>query len=173
MENVKILIDNETINKRIQKIANQISSDYGNEEIVIVCILKGAVYFAIDLARKIKNDNVMIDFMKISSYKAGIRESTGKIEFRLDITENIKDKNVIIVEDIIDSGNTLKFVKEHLQSKNPKTLKICVLLDKPERRIVDINADYIGFTVENKFIVGYGMDCDGKYRNLPFIGYIE
>lgn len=172
MERIKVLIEEEKLNQRICEIANQISKDYTNEEIVLVCILKGAVYFAVDLSKRIKNDIVKIDFMKVSSYGSG-RETSGKINFKLDISESIENKNVIIVEDIIDSGITLNYLYDYLKVKNPKSLKICVLLDKKERRVQDIKVDYIGFEIENKFIVGYGLDDDEKYRNLPYIGYIE
>ncbi|MBP3707845.1 MAG: hypoxanthine phosphoribosyltransferase [Clostridia bacterium] len=169
---IKTLIDEEKLNERISEIAKKISNDYINEEIVLVCILKGATYFAIDLSKKITNDNIIIDFMKVSSYGSQT-ESSGKINFKLDLSENIENKNVIIVEDIIDTGITLNYLYNHLISKNPKSLKLCVLLDKKERRIQDINVDYIGFEIENKFVVGYGLDYDEKYRNLPYIGYIE
>ena len=169
---IKTLIDEEKLNKRISEIAEKISNDYINEEIVLVCILKGAVYFAIDLSKKITNDNIIIDFMKVSSYGSQT-ESSGKINFKLDLSENIEKKNVIIVEDIIDTGITLNYLYNHLISKNPKSLKLCVLLDKKERRIQDIHVDYIGFEIENKFVIGYGLDYDEKYRNLPYIGYIE
>ncbi len=172
LNKIKILIDEEKLNKRISEIAKKISSDYINEEIVLVCILKGAAYFAIDLSKKITNDNIIIDFMKVSSYGSQT-ESSGKINLKLDLSENIENKNVIIVEDILDTGITLNYLYNHLKSKNPKSLKLCVLLDKKERRIQDINADYIGFEIENKFVIGFGLDYDEKYRNLPYIGYIE
>lgn len=172
MNTIKTLIDEKELNERILEIAKEISADYINEEIVLVCILKGATYFAIDLSKKITNDDIIIDFMKVSSYGSQT-ESSGKINFKLDLSENIENKNVIIVEDIIDTGITLNYLYNHLKSKNPKSLKLCVLLDKKERRIQDIHVDYIGFEIENKFVVGYGLDYDEKYRNLPYIGYIE
>lgn len=172
MNDIKILIDEEKINQRISEIAKEISDDYIDEEIVLVCILKGAAYFAIDLSKKITNDDITINFMKVSSYGSQT-ESSGKINFKLDLSENIENKNVIIVEDIIDTGITLNYLYNHLKSKNPKSLKLCVLLDKKERRIQDIPVDYIGFEIENKFVVGYGLDYDEKYRNLPYVGYIE
>lgn len=172
-EVIKVLISEEKISKRIEEIAFQISEEYKNEEIILVCILKGAAYFTIELAKKIKSNNVILDFLKVSSYVGKSTETTGKINFSLDITEDIEGKNVIIVEDIIDSGITLNYLYDYLKLKNPKTLKICVLLDKKERRIQEIDVDYVGFEVENKFVLGYGMDYDEKYRNLPYIGYIE
>ena len=173
MEKIKVLINEQRINKRIEEIANQIAKEYKNEDIVLVCILKGATYFTIELAKKIKNNNVILDFMKVSSYGMNARETTGKIDFSLDISEEIEGKNVIIVEDIIDSGITLNYLYNYLKAKKPKTLKICVLLDKKERRVKDINVDYVGFEIEDKFVLGCGMDYDEKYRNLPYVGYIE
>lgn len=173
MEDLNILIDESTLNKRVSEIAEQISKDYLNEDLILVCILKGAVYFATDLSKKLTNNNVFLDFMKIKSYGIGVRESSGTISFNLDLSENIENKNVIIVEDIIDSGNTLKYLYDYLKTKNPKTLKICVLLDKFERRVADVKVDYTGFKIEDKFVLGYGLDYDEKYRNLPYIAYKE
>ena len=172
IEQIKILINENQLQSRISEIANEISKDYKNEEIILVCILKGATYFAIDLSKKLTNNDVILDFMKVSSYGAQT-ESSGKINFTLDLSENIENKNVIIVEDIIDSGITLNYLYDYLKTKNPKSLKICVLLDKKERRIQDIHVDYTCFEIENKFVVGYGLDYDEKYRNLPYVGYIE
>lgn len=173
MENIKVLIDENTLNKRISEIADEISNQYKGEEIILIGVLKGAVYFAVDLSKKIKDVSVIMDFVKVSSYGIGARETSGTIDFKLDISQNIENKNVIIVEDIIDSGTTLKFLYEYLKSKNPKSLEICVLLDKPERRVHQIEVDYTGFEIENKFVVGFGLDADEKYRNLTYIGYIE
>lgn len=173
LENIKVLINEEKLNKRIEEIANDISNDYNNEEIILVCILKGAVYFATDLSKKITNNDIILDFMKVSSYGIGERKSTGKINFKLDLSEDIENKNVIIVEDIADSGITLNYLYDYLSTKNPKTLKICVLLDKVERRVQNIKLDYVGFEIENKFVLGYGMDYDEKYRNIPYIGYVD
>ena len=172
--NIKInkLINEKQLKERIRKLANTISNDYNNEDIVLVCILKGAIYFATDLSRMIKNNNVIIDFIKVSSY-GNKTESTGKIKFQLDLSTNIENKNVIVVEDIIDSGITLNYLCDYLKTKNPKTLKLCVLLDKPERRKQPINVDYVGFEVEDKFIIGYGMDYNDEYRTLPYIGYLD
>lgn len=172
MERIKVLINEEKINERIEEIAREISENY-KEEIILVCILKGATYFTIDLSKKIKNNNVILDFMKVSSYGINARETTGKINLSLDISQNIEGKNVIIVEDIIDSGITLNYLYDYIKSKNPKTLKICVLLDKKERRVKNIKVDYVGFEIEDKFVLGYGMDYDEKYRNLPYVGYVE
>lgn len=173
LEKIKVLIDEEKLNKRIEEIADEISRDYNNEEIILVCILKGAAYFTIDLSKKIKSSNVIIDFMKVSSYGINNRQSTGKIDFSLDISQHIEGKNVIIVEDIIDSGITLNYLYDYLKAKNPKSLKLCTLLDKKERRVKEIKVDYIGFRIENKFVLGYGLDYDEKFRNLPYVAYIE
>ena len=172
LEKINVLIDEEKLQERISQLAKNIEEDYTDEEIVLICILKGAAYFAIDLSKKIKNNIVTLDFMKVSSYGNNF-ETTGNVEFILDISTDIKDKNVIIVEDIIDSGYTLNFIKDYLSKKNPKSLKLCVLLDKKERREVEVKVDYVGFEIENKFIVGYGLDYEQQYRNLPYIGWVE
>lgn len=167
--NIKTLISESDIQERIKSIASQIEKDY-NEEIVIICILKGAAFFATELAQKI-NLPVIIDFMKVSSYEG--TESTKKINFKLDISTDIQNKNVIIVEDIIDTGRTLAYLKDYLSKKGPKSLKICTLLNKKERREIDLTPDYMCFDIPDKFVVGYGLDYDEQYRNLPYIGYIE
>lgn len=172
LDRIKVLIDEEELGKRVEELAVEISNNYNGEEIVLVCILKGAVYFAVDLSKKINNSEVILDFMKVSSYGSST-QSSGKVELKVDLSSDIEGKNVIIVEDILDTGYTLNYLYDYLKSKNPKTLKICVLLDKKERREKDIKVDYIGFEIENKFIVGYGLDYDEKYRNLPYVGYIE
>ena len=172
MENLNVLIDEEKLNNRIKEMAKQIENEYKNEEIVLVCILKGAVYFTVEFSKNIKDSSVILDFMKVSSYGEGT-QTTGNVELKIDLSTNIENKNVIIVEDIIDSGYTLNYLYDYLKSKNPKTLKICVLLDKKERRKKDIRVDYTGFEIENKFVVGYGLDYADKYRNLPYVGYIE
>ena len=172
MENLNVLIDEEKLNNRIKEMAKQIENEYKNEEIVLVCILNGAVYFTVELSKNIKDSSIILDFMKVSSYGEGT-QTTGNVELKVDLSTNIENKNVIIVEDIIDSGYTLNYLYDYLKSKNPKTLKICVLLDKKERREKDIRVDYTGFEIENKFVVGYGLDYADKYRNLPYVGYIE
>ena len=131
------------------------------------------MYFTIDLSKKITDSDIILDFIRVSSYGVNNRETTGKLDFKLDISEDIGNKNVIIVEDIIDSGITLSYLYDYLKTKNPKSLKICVLLDKKARRQKKIKVDYTGFEIENKFVLGYGLDYDEKYRNLPYIGYVE
>ena len=167
---IKVLITEQEIASRTRELAKQIQRDYNNEEIVIVCILKGATFFAVELAKRIESDTI-IDFMKVSSYEG--TESTGKINFTLDISEDISGKNVLIVEDIVDTGRTLAYVKEYLKTKNPKNVKICTMLNKKERRVIDLNPEYVAFDIPDKFVIGYGLDYDEKYRNLPYVGYLE
>ena len=171
-EELNVLINEEELNKKIKELATIIEEDFKGEELVLICILKGAVYFAIDLSKQIKNNVVTLDFMKVSSYGNDFVTS-GNVEFILDITTDITGKNVIVVEDIIDSGYTLSFIKDYLSKKGPKSLKLCVLLDKKERREKEVKIDYTGFEIENKFVVGYGLDYEDKYRNLPYVGWVE
>lgn len=170
MKEINILINKAKLEKRIEELARQIEKDYKGEEIVLVGILKGSVMFMAELAKKIRN-NVILDFMDVSSYEG--TESTGKIKINKDIRDSIEGKDVIIVEDIIDTGRTLTEVIEYLKQKKPNSLKIATMLSKPSRRIKELNVDYIGFAIEDKFVVGYGLDYNEKYRNLPYIGFIE
>lgn len=170
MKEIKVLIDEEKINKRLEELAIQIMNDYKGKDLMFLCILKGSIFFTVELSKRIKN-NVQFEFVEVSSYENN--ESTGKIKLNKDITQSIEGKEVIIIEDIVDTGRTLSFLKEFLKEKNPASLKICSLLDKPSRRIADVQADYIGFTIENKFVVGYGLDDEQNLRNLNYIGYIE
>ncbi len=160
-----VLITAEEIQRRTDEIAERISKDYEGESILMVCILRGAVLFFADLVRKI-NTEINFDFMSVSSYGAGV-SSSGEVRILKDISGPIEGKNIIIVEDIIDSGNTLCYLKRLLKQRNPKSIKVVALLDKPERREADIVGDYIGFSVPNEFVVGYGLDYNEKYRNLP------
>lgn len=164
------LINEIDLKNRIKELAQQIQKDFDNEEIIFICILKGSVFFTTELAKNITS-SVILDFMRVSSYSG--THSTGKLNFSLDISENIIDKNVVIIEDIIDTGRTLYYLKNYFKEKKPKVLKICTLLDKKERREFDIEPDYVGFDIPDKFVVGFGLDYDEKYRNLPFIGYLE
>jgi len=170
MKEIKILINEEQINKRLDELAKQLMEEYNGKELVFLCILKGSVFFTVELAKRIKN-NIQFEFIEVSSYENN--ESTGKVKLNKDISGSIEGKNVIIVEDIVDTGRTLCFLKEYLLRKNPESLKICALLDKPSRRIAAVEADYVGFTIENKFVIGYGLDDEQNYRNLNYIGYIE
>lgn len=167
----KVMIGKEELQERVAQLGQQISRDYKGETILAICVLKGAVLFMSDLIREI-NVDTKIDFMAVSSY-GGSTKSSGVVRIIKDLDSNIEGENLLIVEDIIDSGLTLHYLKENLLSRKPKSLKICTLLDKPERRQADIEADYVGFTVENKFIVGYGLDYSQKYRNLPYITSLE
>ncbi len=171
-DKIKVMIDEKTLHKRIKELAKNIEKDFKDEEIILVCILKGSVYFTVDLSKYIKKSDVTLEFMKASSYGDGT-ESTREVKVTLDLKSSIENKNVIIIEDILDSGYTLDHLYSYLLEKNPKSLKICVLLDKKERREKDVKADYVGFEIDNKFVVGYGLDYAEKYRNLPYIGYVE
>ena len=171
MEDLKILFEESEIQKRIEEIAKQIDKDYeGKKELVIICVLKGAVFFTVDLVKKMKTP-IVLEVMQVSSY-AGT-ETTGTISIKKDLDADIEGKDVLIVEDIIDTGYTLRALREDLLSRKPNNLKIAVLLDKKERRKVDIDIDYTGYVIPNKFVVGYGFDVDEKGRNIPYIGYIE
>lgn len=169
MEEIKVLITTEKIENRIIEIANQIMRDYQDEELDLLCVLSGAAYFATDLSKQINNKQ-KIHFIKVSSY-GDQTESSGTIKMLLDLKGSIENRNVIIIEDIVDSGRTLSYLKEHLAKYNPKSLRICSLLDKPSRRTVDINIDYLGFKIPDEFVIGYGLDYAEYYRNLNYIGY--
>lgn len=169
MDNIEVLIDEDTLQLRIKQLAKQISSDYKGKDLTVICILKGAMYFFADLTRRL-DLNVNIDFMRLSSYEG--ENSTGKVNIKLDVENSIKGKDVLIVEDIIDSGRSMEFLFDYLSLKDPNSIKLCVLLDKPERRIVNVNADYVGFTIPNRFVIGYGLDLDEMYRNTPQINCV-
>ena len=170
-EKITVLITEEEINRRVRELAAQISKDYEGRKIRMVGILKGASFFMCELAKRITVP-VSIDFMQVSSY-GGATESTGTVRIRKDLDESIEGLDVIIVEDIVDSGRTLAFLGDFLKSKGAKSIRYCTLLDKPERRVVDLKADYAGFEIPDQFVVGYGMDYDQEYRNLPYIGVVE
>lgn len=167
---INTLISEEELQKRVKEMAKQISEDYTGKDITFICILKGSVFFTVDLAKNIPG-NVKLEFIRVSSYHG--TESTGKIELKLDLKEDIEGKDVIIIEDIVDTGRTLSYLKEHLKTKKPNSLKICTLLDKKERRVCEIEPEYVGFNIPDKFVLGYGLDVDEVYRNLPYIGYID
>ena len=171
MNEIKVLITEEKLQQRIKELAKQIEEDYNGKLITAICILKGSTYFTADLTKRINND-LELEFMRVSSYGSST-ESSGKINLKLDLDKNIEGKDILIIEDIIDTGNTLYYLKENLLSRKPNSIKICTLLDKKERREKDIEADYVAFDVPNKFVLGYGLDVDEKYRNLPYIGYYE
>lgn len=167
----RVLFSEETLNERITQMAKQIENDYKGKKPLIVAILKGSVLFFSDLIRKINGD-LEIDFMSISSYGSDSK-SSGEVRMIKDLDKKIEGKDVIIVEDIIDSGYTMKYLKNLLQTRNPASIRVCTLLDKPSRRETDVTSDYVGFEVENEFVIGYGLDYDGLYRNLPFIGILK
>jgi len=172
MVEIKTLIDEEELHSRIAELGNQITEEYKGKEITLICILKGSVFFTVELAKNIKGD-VKLEFIRVSSYGEGT-ESTGEIKMKLDLKDSIQGKDVIVIEDIIDTGRTLAYLIEYLKMKKPNSVKLCALLDKPDRRVIkDVKVDYTGFKIPDKFVVGFGLDWDEKYRNLPYIGYIE
>ena len=170
-ENIRVLLPEEDLASRINELGEQISKDYAGESVFLVCILKGAAFFACELAKRITVP-VTIDFMATSSYGSGT-VSSGEVKIKKDLDLEVAGQNVIIVEDIIDSGNTLNYLSKVFKERNAKSVRLCTLLDKPDRREVDVPVDYTGFTIPDKFVVGYGLDYDQKYRNLPYIGVVE
>ena len=168
----EILVSNEELQKRIAEIGQEITRDYKGEEVVLICILRGGVLFLTDLMRQI-DLHLSVDFMAVSSYGTGARESTGNVRITLDLNTSLEGKNVILVEDIVDSGRTIASVLEILTTRHPKSLVVCTLLDKAERREEDVPLKYTGFIIPNKFVFGYGLDIDEYYRNLPFIGVVD
>ncbi len=171
-EIVEVMITTEEINRRLDELAAQINADYAGKTVSLICILKGGVTFMVDLARRL-TINVEYDFMDISSY-GNEMVSSGVVKIMKDLDEPITDKNVILVEDIIDTGRTLERLRTHLSGQKPASLKVCTLLDKPGRRVVpNMTPDYIGFTIEDKFVIGYGLDYAQRYRNLNYIGILH
>ncbi|PXV91092.1 hypoxanthine phosphoribosyltransferase [Lachnotalea glycerini] len=170
-DKIRVLVSEEEVDKRIKEVGEQISKDYAGQEVHVICVLKGGVFFMCELAKRITLP-LSMDFMSVSSYGSE-KQSSGVVKIIKDLDESLEGKNVIIVEDIIDSGRTLSYLVEILKKRNPKSLKICTLLDKPERRVTDVTVDYVGFNIPDEFVVGYGLDYAQKYRNLPFIGVVE
>ena len=170
-EKIKVLLSEEEVDARIKQIAAQISRDYAGREIHLICVLKGGVFFTCELAKRLTVP-VSLDFMSVSSYGAGT-ESSGVVRILKDLDEPLAGKDVLIVEDIIDSGRTLAYLIEVLKQRGPKSVRLCTLLDKPERRVKDVKVDYCCFNIPDEFVVGYGLDYAQKYRNLPFIGVVE
>ena len=171
-EKIRVLLSEEEVDARIRQIAAKISKDYAGKEIHMICVLKGGVFFTCELAKRITVP-VSLDFMSVSSYGAETR-SSGVVNVKKDLENSIEGENVIVVEDIVDSGHTLSRLLSLFKSRNPKTLTVCTLLDKPDRRVVnDFEVDYTGFVIPDKFVVGYGLDYDQRYRNLPYIGFVE
>ena len=171
-ENVRILLKEEEVDKRIAEVAAMINRDYAGNEVHLICILKGGVFFTCELAKRLTVP-VSMDFMSVSSYGSGT-ESSGVVRIVKDLDESIAGKNVLIVEDIIDSGRTLAYLIEILKQRNPESIHLCTLLDKPERRVKkQVKVDYTCFEIPDEFVVGFGLDYDQKYRNLPYIGVVE
>ena len=171
-DKIRVLISEEDVNKKISEVADQISRDYEGREIHLICILKGGVFFTCELAKRITVP-VSLDFMSVSSYGAGT-VSSGVVKIIKDLDEPLDGKHVIIVEDIIDSGRTLAYLMEILKQRHPADIRLCTLLDKPERRVKkQVKVDYTCFRIPDEFVVGYGLDYDQKYRNLPYIGVVE
>ena len=170
-DNIRVMLTEEEIDTKIREIAAQITKDYAGKEVHLVCILKGSIFFTCELAKRIDLP-VTLDFMSVSSYGDGT-ESSGRVKIVKDLDENIEGKEVIVVEDIVDTGRTLSHLMDVLRVRKPATLKLCTLLDKPSRRVVDVNVDYTGFAIPDEFVVGYGLDFAQKYRNLPYIGVVE
>ncbi len=170
-DNIKVLISKEEVDKKIREMGEKISKDYEGKEIHLVCVLKGGVFVTCELAKNITVP-LSLDFMSVSSY-GDATVSSGRVKIIKDLDDSIEGKDVLIVEDIIDSGNTLKYLIDLLNSRKPNSIKICTLLDKPERRTSDVFVEYVGFQIPDKFVVGYGLDHAQKLRNLPYIGVVE
>ena len=170
-ETISILLSEEEVDERIQKMGEMISKDYEGKQIHLICVLKGGVFFMCELAKRISVP-VSMDFMAISSYGSDTK-SSGVIKIVKDLDESITGKDVLVVEDIVDSGRTLSYLLDMLKDRKPNSLRLCTLLDKPERRVVDVNVDYTGFQIPDEFVVGYGLDYAQKYRNLPYIGVVH
>ncbi len=170
-EKVKIFLTEQEVDERIAEIAKQISTDYAGKEVHLICILKGSVFFMCELAKRITVP-VSMDFMSVSSY-GNDTKSSGVVRIVKDLDEPLDGKDVLVVEDIIDSGRTLSYLMEILGRRNPRSLRLCTLLDKPERRVKQVEVDYTCFNIPDEFVVGYGLDYAQKYRNLPFIGIVE
>ena len=170
-EKISVLLSEEEVDARIKAIGEQISKDYEGKQIHMICVLKGGTFFMCELAKRISVP-VSLDFMAVSSYGSDTK-SSGVVKIVKDLDEAIQGKDVLVVEDIVDSGRTLSYLMEMLRDRKPASLKLCTLLDKPDRRVIDVPVDYTGFQIPDEFVVGYGLDYDQKYRNLPYIGIIS
>ncbi len=169
---LEVLVPEDRLQARVGELGTEITRDYLGQDLLLVCILRGGVMFLSDLMRHIATPHA-IDFMAVSSYGVGVRESTGNVRIGLDLQQNIENRHVLVVEDIVDTGHTIAAVLNMLATRRPASLKICALLDKSERRQVPVPIDYVGFDIPNKFVFGYGLDIDELYRNLPFIGVVK
>jgi hypoxanthine phosphoribosyltransferase len=170
-DKITTMYSEEEVNKRIKELGEQISKDFAGKKLTMICILKGAAAFACELAKRI-DIPVEMEYMRCSSY-GNETESSGVVKIALDLDEPIREKNILVVEDIIDTGRTMSYLLEILKQRGPAELKLCSLLDKPDRRVADVDIDYTGFVIPDKFVVGYGLDYAQKYRNLPYIGVVE
>ena len=170
-EKIKVLISEEEVDARIRELGEKISKEYEGKQIHLICVLKGGVFFMCELAKRITVP-VSMDFMCVGSYGDGTK-SSGVVRLAKDLDESIENKEVLIVEDIIDSGNTLYYLMDVLRQRKPASLRLCTLLDKPDRRVKDVHVDWSGFEIPDEFVVGYGLDYAQKYRNLPYIGVVE
>jgi hypoxanthine phosphoribosyltransferase len=168
----EILVSEDDLQKRIKELGAQISHDYQGQELILVCILRGGVLFLTDLMRQITVPHTL-EFMAVSSYGVGARQSSGQPRINLDVNTDIRNRNVLIIEDIVDSGHTIRAVLDFLCTRQPKSLRVCTLLDKASRREIPIQVDYLGFSIPDRFVFGYGLDIDEYYRNLPFIGTVN
>lgn len=170
-ERIEVMLPEEQVDMKIKEIGEKISQDYAGKEVHLVCVLKGGSFFMCELAKRITIP-VSFDFMSVSSY-GGDTKSSGVVKIVKDLDEPLEGKHVIIVEDIVDSGRTLSYLKELLNQRGPASISVCTLLDKPDRRVTDVKVDYSGFCIPDEFVVGYGLDYDQKYRNLPYIGVVK
>ena len=171
MEHIEVLLSEEEVDARIQEIGDMISKDYAGKEVHLICVLKGGSFFMCELAKRITVP-VSLDFMSVSSYGADTK-SSGVVKIVKDLDESLTGKHVLVVEDIVDSGRTLSHLLKMLKHRGPAAVRLCTLLDKPDRRVVDVKVDYTGFQIPDEFVVGYGLDYDQKYRNLPYIGVVK
>ena len=170
-ESIKVLVPEAEVAKRIEELGKKISEDYAGKQVHLICVLKGGVFFMCELAKRISVP-VSMDFMSVSSYGDGT-SSSGVVKIAKDLDKSLEGKDVLVVEDIIDSGRTLYYLLDILKKRNPKSMRLCTLLDKPDRRVRDVKVDYVGFEIPDEFVVGYGLDYAQKYRNLPYIGVVE
>ena len=170
-EKIRVLVSEEDVDRRIEERGQQISEDYAGKQVHLICVLKGGVFFLCELAKRITIP-VSLDFMSVGSYGDGT-QSSGIVKITKDLDESLEGKEVLVVEDIIDSGNTLYYLLDVLKKRGPKSMHLCTLLDKPDRREKDVKVDYVGFEIPDEFVVGYGLDYAQKYRNLPYIGVVE
>ena len=170
-ETIRVMISEQDVDAKIAELGKKISEDYAGRQVHLICILKGSVFFVCELAKRITVP-VSLDFMSVSSYGDDTK-SSGIVKIAKDLDESLEGKDVIVVEDIIDSGRTLYYLLDVLQKRKPNSMKLCTLLDKPDRRVRDVKVDYVGFEIPDEFVVGYGLDYAQKYRNLPYIGIVE